>query len=198
MRRRPFSLQCSWGIQARKPEGTEIFCASYQELELDQFQMISHWYHFAILSLAGLKNNSANPDWIADRLGISAKEAGEGFQRLLRLKLVKKKGAGFIRDVKPLWVSTDRSSGAIRNYHFETLEKAKTTLEEGQGQLELYSSITMLADESQLESARPLIKKFRDRLCKHLESGNGQRVYTLAVQLFPVSNNRGESHGTPH
>jgi hypothetical protein len=39
------------------------------------FEQISDWYYFAILSLASLKDHSADANWIAGRLGITAQQA---------------------------------------------------------------------------------------------------------------------------
>ena len=51
--------------------------------------------------------------------------------------------------------------------------------------------MTMAVDEMNLESARGIIREFRRKLCQTLEQGKKHRVYTLAVQLFPVSHPEG-------
>lgn len=161
--------------------------SSFQELELDKFQVISNWYYFAILSLGGVKNNKCQPKWIANQLGITVHQAKEAVERLLKMGLIERKGQGFIQSSQPLWVPTETTSRAIRKYHRENLLKAVAALEEGSNRMDLFSSITMVVNEEKLETARALTKKFRDKICKLLESGGGQRVFTLAVQLFPIS-----------
>jgi len=161
---------------------------SFAQLELDKFHVISNWYHFAILSLASLKKNRFEPRWISNQLGISVQEADDALSRLLRLGLIKKRGRGFFQTSQPLWVATDQSSRAIRKYHGENLERAKAALDDERAKLELFSSVTMVVDEKKLEGARAKIKKFRDGLTKYLASGNeGERVFTLSIQLFPIS-----------
>lgn len=160
--------------------------SAFENLELDKFQAISHWYYFAILSLAKMRGNRMTAEWVARQLGITRSEAQEALDRLVRLNLIVAIGRGFKRTAGPIWVPTE-NTGAIRKYHRETLEKALTALDEDIVPLELLSSITLVADEKRLQQARSLIKKFRDRLTSFLETGEGDRVFTLAVQLFPVS-----------
>ena len=45
----------------------------------------------------------------------------------------------------------------------------------------------MAIDPENLGEAKNMIKSFRKRLSKKLESGNKKEVYKLAIQLFPLS-----------
>lgn len=162
-----------------------------EEMEVDRFRALSDWYHIGILGLSGLKRNSNDPQWIANELAIPEREAIKAFDRLLRLGLIKKVGKSFQRNAPFFHVSTNKShSVAIRKYHKQNLHKAEEALERQTTPLEMFSSITMPVDESQLEKARELIAKFRNKLCHLVEEGQPTRVYTLSVQLFPIS--RGE------
>ncbi len=62
--------------------------SNYLELKSDQFQIISKWHHFAILSLAETKGFKASPLWIAKRLGIKVVEAENALERLERLGFI--------------------------------------------------------------------------------------------------------------
>ncbi len=160
----------------------------HQELQIETYRMIADWYHYAILSLGDIAGNVATPEWIAERLGIAPKVASQAFQRLEKLGLLKRRGRGFYQCAKPLSASTHTDlAGALRKYHHQNLRLAEAALDHGEVPLNGFSAMTMAVDESRLEEARDLIKKFRRKLCALLESGDRQRVYTLAVQLFPVS-----------
>lgn len=161
---------------------------NFRELEIDTFRIISDWYHLAILSLGDVKPNYSDPKWIAERLGIKERVAKEAFDRLVHLNLIKRRGKGYYQCTKPLWTPTKRSIEAIRKYHSQNLALAENVLRQESAPVEYFSSVTMAVDELQLPQARQLIKNFQNKLCRLVESGRRTRVYTLAVQLFPVSN----------
>lgn len=170
-------------LKARKIPG------ACKELELDKFQTISNWYHFAILSLARLKTNKWEATWISNQLGISKVQARTAFERLERLELIAKSGDGFRRTSEHLWVRTEQGADAIRKYHRECLEKSIGALDQQGAPLEYFSSVTLAVNESKIGKVRQNIKGFRDRFCDSIEAGpqDGDRVYMLAVQFIPVS-----------
>ncbi len=60
----------------------------FRQISYDSFQMISDWYHFAILELASIEEFDPHPRWISDKLGISLAEAKDATERLIRLGYV--------------------------------------------------------------------------------------------------------------
>lgn len=182
-------LLSALGLQF-SPEGLNIDLPhpgkGFDEIDVDQFKVISDWYHLAILSLAKTEKNSSDPSWIASRLGITKRDALAAFSRLIRLGLIAVDQDGFVRCSKPLFVKSKVPSTAIRKYHRENIEKALETLETTPVELRDYSSITMATCPEKIEQARELIRIFREQLSDLMESGDKNTVYTLAVQLFPV------------
>jgi hypothetical protein len=55
----------------------------------DQFELLSSWYHFAILELVQLKTFEPDGKWISTKLGISVTEANIAVDRLIRYEFVK-------------------------------------------------------------------------------------------------------------
>lgn len=169
----------------------------FEELELESFRAISDWQHYAILGLSATNDNRSDEAWIAAQLGITRKQAREAFARLLKLGLIARRGKRFYRCRTQLTVPTQGWEPALQKYHQQNLRKAEEALSSQAANLEMFSAITMAVDESQLPKAREIIRQFRRRLCRLLESGNQERVYTLAVQLFPLSQKRGNPCGSP-
>ena len=62
---------------------------SFRDLGIDRFQVISEWYHYAILSLIETRKFRSDPSWIASRLGISPAEARDAIARLVKLEMVR-------------------------------------------------------------------------------------------------------------
>ena len=155
-------------------------------LDADIFQSISEWYHYAILGLGALRKNRCDPRWIATRLSITPSLAAEAFERLLRLKLIEKKGTSFRQQTDPLSFSSSIANSAIRNFHHQILDLAQRSLDEDPLDARDFGVMTMAIDPDKLDQARVMIKEFRRELSKFLEQGESRRVYSLAIQLFPI------------
>lgn len=164
---------------------------AYRPFEVDQFKAISDWYHLAILSLAKLKRNKSEPAWVAEHLGITKSEAEEAMDRLFRLGMIERKGSRFFCTTRPLFVRGKAACAAIRKYHRQNLEKALDSLEQDPIEVRDFTSITMAIDPEKIETARAMVKEFREKLAEFLEQGDQTSVYTLAVQLFPVTKGTG-------
>lgn len=60
----------------------------FQTLSLDSFEVISDWYHYAILSLLETPDAQFEARWMAKQLGIQPLNAKLAMERLQRLGLV--------------------------------------------------------------------------------------------------------------
>lgn len=160
---------------------------SPEELSEENFQLIASWYHFAILSLADLASFRADPFWISGQLGIEVSEAAAALKRLQLLKLIEIKGGRLIKLGLGLRTSSDIPSAAIRRNHQENLAKAQQRLEDTSVEFREYSSITTAISTKNIPQAKRLITQFKRELATLLEKGRKEAVYTLAIQLFPVS-----------
>lgn len=157
------------------------------EIKEEEFQLVADWYHLAILSLSELRNHRADPRWIAGQLGITVSQASEALQRLHRLKIIEIKGGKIRQIMKPIKTTSDIPSAAIQIYHRQNLDKAKEKLETVPVADREYSTITMAVSRKNLPKAKKMILDFKRKLCGLLEQGEKQAVYSLAIQLFPVS-----------
>jgi uncharacterized protein (TIGR02147 family) len=158
----------------------------YHTLDEDSFNVISEWYHYAILNLAKLKRHKADPQWIAKRLGITSLEARSAILRLERMDFLEVKSNKLHRKVGSLSTTEAIPSAALRKFHKQNLLLAISSIERDGIDERYNTSITMAIDSSRLISARKLFLRFRDRMCAFLESENPDSVYTLGMQLFPV------------
>jgi uncharacterized protein (TIGR02147 family) len=159
----------------------------------DEFKLISDWYHIAILHLSQLPNR-AHARWIADQLEIDPAEAWDAFYRLQRLGLIKVNRGKFSPTRKNLTTKQDVPSKAVRKYQTQILSLAAEKLENVPVDKRDFSSITMSIHPGKLAKAKKMIHEFRQKLCAELESTpNPSEVYTLSIQLFPVTKARKKS-----
>ena len=159
----------------------------YKSVDLEIFQMISDWYHYAILELSTCRGFKPTSDYVAKRLRISKLEASSALARLVRLGLLEKKQGTLKKTDRFIATPTDKASRALRNFHLQMIEKAKSALEEQPVETRDITGITVAIDAKKLDLAKTEIQKFRQRLAKIMDSDRADQVYQLNIQFFSLS-----------
>ncbi|OFZ29327.1 MAG: hypothetical protein A2622_07885 [Bdellovibrionales bacterium RIFCSPHIGHO2_01_FULL_40_29] len=154
-------------------------------LREDQFHLIADWYHMAILSLTRIKKSQADPRWIAHRLGISVTQAHQALLRLERLGIIQMKPFKQISD--PIEMVSEVPSHAIRKYHIQNLNLAIEKIELIETRKRQFQSISIPVNPEKLEPFKKLIDNFLAASMALSHKQDGQEVYNLNVQLFPVT-----------
>jgi DNA-binding Lrp family transcriptional regulator len=166
--------------------------SKFLQLPIDQFAIISEWYHFGILSLISTKGFQPSTPWIAARLGISEGEARAGVERLVRMGILDTTQAKWKQKGAPIFVNNEHSTAASRRFHAQVLDHARFSLENDPMELRELNSVTIAIDPKQLPYARKKMKEFLVGLMTELENlGSAREVYHLSTQLCPVSRARG-------
>ena len=156
------------------------------QLEVDKFKIVADWYHFAILSLTEVEKSKPNAVWISKRLGITPAVAKDAMARLVRMGLLEIKGTKWKQSTSPISVASGTSSSAIQKFHRQILERAAQSLEKDAVTDREFGAVTMAVNPDQIPKAKQMIQDFRKNLSQFLEQGPQTRVFTLAVQLFPI------------
>ncbi|MCF8059967.1 MAG: DUF4423 domain-containing protein [Bacteriovoracaceae bacterium] len=157
------------------------------KLEEDLFELIGHWYYFAILSLANLKGSKADPRWIASQLNISPEESNQAINRLERLGIIEINKDKSYRQISPPLKTTDEvPSMAIRNYHKSVLKMAQLKIDEVPVEKREYRALTISGNSKKLKRAKEIIRELKDLVSDTLETGPSDTVYQLSIQLFPL------------
>lgn len=159
-------------------------------LEDDEFQLISEWYHFAILRLIRLPHFKPSERWIAQYLALPVIQVREAVERLERIGLLEKKGDKWI----------DRSGGntsylikkytntPAKKFQLKMLEKSAHALEEVPAEIRDHSGVMMTISEKGIAQAKELIATFRRSLTEILEEDSDlKHVYYLGISFFPLS-----------
>lgn len=180
-----------FGAKASRAPAPLDVAKSHAVLSEEEFQLISDWISVAILNLARLPTNAADPHWIAERLGVNVGEAREAFERLGRFGLIKEREGRMERTARPFVTSTDVPSAAIRRFHAGLLRRAEHALLNMPVEARDITAITMPADPAKLAEAKKILQRTRHRISKLLgDCEDPQDVFVLAMQLFPITNNR--------
>lgn len=102
------------------------------QMTLDMFNIISDWYHDAILELTRVKDFQPNSEYISKRLGITKYEARCAIDRLIRIGLIEvRSDGGWIETLgdNTTALNVDYTSAALRNLQRQVLHKSLDALE---------------------------------------------------------------------
>jgi uncharacterized protein (TIGR02147 family) len=172
-----------------QPGATAKPSPSFVELDVDQFAVMSEWYHFAILSLMETKDFVSDSAWIAARLNIKVRDAAGAVERLIRLGMVKKGRGGKLALTQARFSTSDGVRNlSLQRYHAANLLLAQASLETDPVAERDFCATTMAIDPARLPEAKKMIRDFQDKMMDFLEApGKQTEVYNLCMQLFPLS-----------
>lgn len=158
------------------------------QLSSDTFQLISDWWHFAILNLIPTKGFRSDPSWIAGRLGLPKSRIEEALLRLERLDLVRRDKKGKLSRTHAQLTTADNIRDlAIQRAHRKDLELIEQSLNQVPVPLRDMTSVTFPVSPAKLERLKQIIRQFQDDFLTEAESSPGTEVYRLATQLFPLT-----------
>ena len=170
----------------------------YRQLSVETFELISQWYHYAILELTHLKFFKADLKWIARTLGITYLETKMACDRLVKLGFLEIKPNGQWKDISEgvTTINNPFTHCAFRKLQKGILKQASSVMETVPFELRDQSSMTMAIDREKIPEAKEIIKKFRRELCDLLKSTKDfDDVYQLSISLFPATQkNLGVTH----
>jgi uncharacterized protein (TIGR02147 family) len=155
-------------------------------LDDDNFQLIADWHHLAILNLIDNQSPRLTKKVIQSRFGLDSKTTDEALERLTRLNLLAKENGTYKRTAESIEAGDRSRSLPIQKHHAQKLDLAKKALD-----LPLekrhFSSVTFSFDPKNVEVVAQEIKRFRRSIEKKYLSQNSNSVYTMCIQLFPLT-----------
>lgn len=155
------------------------------------FQLISKWYYYSIRELTFLNDFRPDPKWISKKLNftLSEKQIKTAIEHLIELKLLRWNGDNKLVASESSVSSTEEiPSIAIRNFHKESLENAKKSLERDPVDKRHFSGITCAMSVDQFKKIKKMISRFEDELMDELQKGDlRDSVYQFNFQLFPLT-----------
>jgi uncharacterized protein (TIGR02147 family) len=156
-------------------------------LQIDLFEIIADWYHYAIMMLLEIPGARVDARWIAKQLEISPSEAQLAIDRLFAAHLIIRKKDRYTIDSSYL-TTADKSvtTPALRRHQRQILEKAIQSLENDPIETRNMNSLTMAIDPSRLPKAKLMIEEFNQKLCAFLEGGKRSQVFEFGTYLFPL------------
>ena len=167
----------------------------YQMIKVDQFSILSEWYHLAICQLSLLDEFESDAHWVAKRLGIQVMQAQAALDRLIRIGWMEEGEDGRVHYVGGNLSTMDHdiTTEALKSYHKEMLHKAEEALDYIPFKKRSSTGMTMAINAEKLEQAKAMIGRFRRKISKFLEQGDSKdEVYHITISLFPLTNTEDE------
>jgi len=160
---------------------------SRQNFDQNIFEIISEWYHNAILAL--LKTDGAwNQKTISHALGVSIHETKSALNRLLEAQLIQFKNKAYVASIGNPLLSSSIPNAALRKYHRQLLTKAISAIEEQTPQEKIIRTETLAFDKKDLAEVDALISELMCRLVEISQhSRKKNSVYHASFQFFKLN-----------
>lgn len=160
-------------------------------IEMEKFNIIADWYHYAILHMCGLENFQQDHQWIAERLGIDdVSIIDSAIDRLIENNLlgIDENQNYYKIDQFNAILDYESSSRAMRERQKQILQMSAKKIDSVPISLRDHSSITISVDAELLPEIKERIKKFRRTLGNYIVKNNlnSTQVYELQLSFFPV------------
>jgi uncharacterized protein (TIGR02147 family) len=149
---------------------------------------ISTWYLGAIVQLTVIKDFKESPEWIAERLGITPEEAGEGLTFLKKHNFLVYENGVLVRSQPSLHTFGKLPPLTVASYHMQILEKAYQSSAKTKDH-KIIETLTIAIAKSELPEFKEAIKKFCREFDLDAESSSQVRtdVWQLAVAFFSLT-----------
>lgn len=157
------------------------------QLHLDQFEMVSTWYYFALLELLGMPGVSQTQVALAERLGISKANVKSALARLVRLGFLEKNGRGYTVIKERTSVASEIPSHAIRNYHLGVMEKAASALLSQDIDAREFGTLIFSGSAAKIPAMKEQLRKFFTQFARVSRGEeDSDTVFCLGAQLFQM------------
>lgn len=169
--------------------------AQHHSISVDQFKIISEWFHFAYLELLTLDEAKySNEKIAAASLGIPVKTLRVAIKRLMEVGLLRKSESG-IYEVDPSTQLGDSvPSEAIRQYHIQLLKKAAHAVETQDMSRRFNSSTIVALPKKEVEKIKNQIQNLAITTLDPYTQVAGQKdsLYCLSIHFFDLLEQKGD------
>lgn len=179
-------------LESQKKVGHDVATVSQSQPTIEEnpeiFDVISEWYHYAILEYTYVLNADFSPKHIAALFGISEAQSQIAIDRLIQVGLLKKKGQAYKKTKDRFSLANKTQTSAnLRKRQVQILEKTIDAVQTLPIEQRVASAMTMAIDKNKVELARKLIDRSLNRICDLLASESPTDVYELQMTFIPLS-----------
>jgi uncharacterized protein (TIGR02147 family) len=143
-----------------------------------------------MLSLLRTRGFRLDQDWIAGRLGLSAKVASEALDRLFRLGHLKRAGGKVLREHARVETTDEFFDLSVQKSHLENAKLIEKSILENPLEVRDHTSLTIAVSRKNMKRAKELIRLFEDQFEREIEAApdlQADEVYRLSISFFPLT-----------
>lgn len=159
----------------------------FQPMEENQYEILSDWIHFALLSLLNTKNFSFEAKDMAQRLNVSEARIQMAWNRLMDVGLIEIKKGRATRTKAAINSSENIKTMAIQNYHHSLLEKAQDVLQTLPVQDRDFCALTFPFSSEDLPWLQNEVRILTEKIIKKSKSKKHAHVFQFNTQAFPLT-----------
>lgn len=183
-------MECSNSPADREVAAVKVRARVSQEkgtIALGLFQVISDWYHYAMLELIDIDSKYQDPKEISKSLGIDTKTVKESWDRLVQVGLAEKTDGVYKASTLATFAGEDVPSAALRNFHAGLISKALIAQEEQPIEKKEFVSVVFSLNSKDLKAMKDEIYNFQvDLTNRYSQKKSKNSVYCLSTQLFDL------------
>src|SRR6185312_8079464 len=185
--------------EARSPIDRELAAqrvkkkiVKYSEVDLQTFQVIADWYHYAILDYLKLEGCSHQPEQIAKHLNVDVEKIKAALERLVHLNFLEKSNDKYQVVEQRLSTPTEIPSEALKQHHEGLLDKAKTALRQQCVENRFFQAVTLPISKEDIPMVKECIVEFQEKLSAKLAaSPRKNAVYAVLFNFFELTEKMG-------
>ncbi len=167
--------------------------STLRAMSSDEFAIISDWEHLAILNLLPTKGFDHTINSIVSRLQISVLQAEGALNRLIDQGLVVEENGRWVPAFTNTTTQNEIPSEVIREFHRQMISRSMTSLQRDSVDTRSITSMVFPANVKNLAKAKKIISEFNVRMAELMDKGDATEVYSLAVQLVPITVTEGRA-----
>lgn len=172
-------------LAAKKME--ELLADTFTPINMEKFNLIRDWYHFAIMELTEVSQFQPDLSWISKSLKLDKTLVIDAVERLKRLELLNTGDGEWVQTHKDFRTPPEVTSRAIRDYHRQMLSLTEKNIETVPVEKREIGSVVFAVDESLLPELKDLVRKTQKDVAALVEKSKSKNsVYTLNLQLMPL------------
>ncbi len=180
----PLTAVLQQRIRTHRPSTVSI------QVALDQFAALSNTVGYTLRELIRLGNFREDVSWIAKRLRyrVSPLQIRTALKMMVRLGILQRNSAGVLTVVhEHIETSPAVASKAIRSYHTQVFDNAKTSLEEVPPEKREILGTSFPMKSTKIEESKKTLREFLQTFCDTYENTEGDEVFQLQLALFPLT-----------
>lgn len=159
------------------------------DLLVEDFSLISEWYHFALFMLIDVDGFSWSLPAVAKSLGITQKETVQALENLKHLKLIEFRPGQRPKKLQTRIILDHPNDGqSLKNYNLQLLELTRNAIEKPNRDERYIGNEMITLGKSQLPQAAEIFEEcFRKIFSLSQQNLKEKEVYQVAIQLFPLT-----------